>query len=207
MLSCQRSGRFGTKALPFLIQVDCKCDKKKSSESMGSIQCGTISLQYTKGIQAHSGPLTETEKFALAFKGKYHTVFFEKLHIDEKLYKMFIDSVDIVQVIPMSESSSKPFIPCTACNYMAELEFRKRSFSYPFFTTQDTENQEDDFSVKLDGEFQRKFYVTHDGLGSGIYFKHTNKKKQEQNLSIEVQNVCDTAMVRKVLNSISYPKK
>jgi hypothetical protein len=174
---------------------------------MGTIQCGTISLQYTKGIQAYSGPLTETEKFALAFKGKYHTVFFEKLHIDEKLYKMFIDSVDIIQVIPFAESTSKPFIPCTACNYMAELEFRNRSFSYPYFATPDTQQQEGDFSIKIDGEFQRKFYLTRDGLGSGIYFKHTKKKKQDQNLSIEVQNVCDTAIVRKVLSSISYPKK
>lgn len=177
-----------------------------SNDTSGTLYCGQIILAYKKGSQASLGPLTREEKFALAFRGKYHTVFFEKLHIEEKLYKKFIDSVKIIKVLSKDQSDYKPFFPCSSCNYVAELNFGNKVIAYPFFETymQDQENYLHNMNVD---RLQRKTYLTKNGIGSGVFFTYHDKKLTNQNLSIEVQNMADTASIRKVLDGIKFPVK
>jgi hypothetical protein len=204
LVSCQKYQYHLVKRLPFSLSDEYKLDKKMSNDTSGTLYCGQMILVYKIGSMASFGPLTREEKFALAFRGKYNTVFFEKLHIEEKLYKKFIDSVEILQVLPKDQSAYKPFFPCSSCNYVAELKLNARIFAYPFYETylQDEENYLHTVNAN---RLQRKTFLTKNGIGSGVYFTYDDKKLTNQNLSIEVQNMADTASIRKVLDGIKFP--
>jgi hypothetical protein len=153
----------------------CK-PKKISIKQEKSFICNNLEFTITD-VQQDGEPLTVTEEFQNAFKGNYYSKFFEKIHIDSKLYRVFRDSV-LITSITAANVISKPLFQCTACNKFATLQFRNRTYHYPFYWPESSDkSQQYQITVDSVDGYQRKIWVAlFDTLPSGVSFRNYSNK-------------------------------
>ena len=153
----------------------CKPQKISLKEEKSFI-CNNLEFTITD-VQQDGEPLTVTEEFQNAFKGNYYSKFFEKIHIDSKLYRVFRDSVLITSVTE-SNLISQPLFHCSTCNKTATLQFRNRSYHYPFYWPESSykSHQYQILVDSVDG-YQRKIWIAlFDTLPSGVSFRNSSNK-------------------------------
>ena len=167
--------------------------------------CGNIALKYYYGKDIYSGPLTQEEEFRNAFRGNYHVKFFEKIHIDSKLNRMFIDSVQIKSIQPIGPGNPNLLFPCSSCNKVASLVFRKRNYFYPFYLNYSERDYLMIQTDTIDGYYRKLFFSRSDSLLSGIYIAPLSKGKDINKLrivttdnkySIDLENLLKTVRLR-----------
>ena len=111
-----------------------KCSDIPSPDAIdsrvGTIQCDEISFTYDYGNFSNPGPLTPKEEFTRAFDTYHHVKFFENRMIDPKVYRIFLDSVQVVDVSRKKASDSLMF-SCDPCNATAQLTFMGETYYYP----------------------------------------------------------------------------
>lgn len=189
----------------FSIEGQCTFDSQEDKDAIsGTLWCGNIALKYSYGKDSYSGPLTQEEEFANAFRGNYNVKFFEKIHIDSKLNRMFIDSVAIKKIDPIEFANKALLFPCSSCNKVASLTFRNRMYFYPFYSNS---NESNNYNIKVDtleGHYRKLFFGMTDSLHSGMLLRPTSKNSNLKNLSIFSQKSTDVHALEKLLKSVRF---
>jgi len=165
----------------FLIDSRCKRQVTDTQDSTsGTVRCGDKFIHYQYGKYCDQVPTTQEEEFKNAFRGNYHAKFFEKIHIDSKLYMFFMDSVQVDKIMEIQQPDNSLLFSCTTCNKVVRLSFRKRIYFYPFYSDFKEDKNYTITTDTIDG-FYRKMYLSNsDTLPSGLQlspiFKSTNRK-------------------------------
>ncbi len=188
----------------FIIGAPCKITKDQGIDAeIGTIICDSIVLNYEYGRYSNPGPLTEIEKFKMAFRGKYHSVFFEKIYIDTKLYKQYMDSVQVMTVTKLQSHNKTLLFDCSVCNQVATLKFRKATYRFPFYNDQSI-TERTNFKMYIDtvGNYHRKIYLSQNGASSGLYLSPLENAKQGNKLSIQTESKGKQDYIFKLLQSV-----
>lgn len=188
----------------FTIGGDCNFKEGTGFDSkVGTVQCGDIIFDYDYGKYANAGPITLAEGFMRAFNANYYAKFFEIIHIEAKLNRLFRDSVSVVNIVDKVEDT-KTIFQCQVCSKVANLKFRGRTYGYPFQL-----NNEDPYlklyAITLDTSdlYIRKIYISNvDSLPSGLYLKHVGVKKEGKTLSLVTRNRLDAKNLHELFTSV-----
>jgi len=158
----------------------------------GSVQCEDMLLEYIFGQNIDPGPLTPQEEFSQQFRGYYYQKFFEKVYLDEKVYKIFIDSVKLLAITPYSDTTDYLF-NCASCNASARLKFKNKIYNIPYsssvlFPSSGIYT----FSVDTTGGYERKIFISKEPeIASGVFFKELKDKKSSSKLMISTAKSID----------------
>lgn len=194
----------------FSIGADCSFSKGVGTDALiGKVNCGNIHMEYDYSRYSPPGPFTDKEKFLLAFRGHHHKNFFERIYIDTKLSKFFIDSVQILEVSVLTKGTHNLLFKCPTCNKVATLEFRKKTYNYPWFDdpTQN-ENQFYDFYRDTLGNYDRKIYIGKtEKQQDGLYLEPLKNKKQGNKLAVYTSQNIDKETILTLLRTVSINPK
>jgi hypothetical protein len=191
----------------FFIEAQCTFEDTEDKGAVtGTLLCGNIALKYYYGKDIYSGPLTQEEEFRNAFRGNYHIKFFEKIHIDAKLNRMFIDSVQIKSIQPIGPSNSNLLFPCSSCNKVASLVFRNRNYFYPVYSNNNDQNNYQIKEDTIDGFHRKIFFDKTDSLSSGLYLRPISKSKNTKNLRILCFKNANKDLLTRLLESVRFTK-
>ena len=100
---------------------------------VGELDCDDIKYNYEVAWAPYKGPESLKNSFKNSFNTYFYKKFFDEIYFDEKLQKLFLDSVQILDVYPTINPIT-PMFKCDNCNALAELKFKKRLFKFPFQT-------------------------------------------------------------------------
>lgn len=167
-----------------------KCEETKSPDAIdsqvGSLQCEDISFTYDYGKYSNPGPLTPKEEFRRAFDTYHHIKFFENRMIDPKVYKIFLDSVVVINVRRKMDDD-KLIFGCEPCNTSAEITFLGDTYLYPLTLSEKQlgrEGYSSEFEKK--GKLIHKYYRKDDGT-TGLYIApEKNAYRTKNTLSLIV---------------------
>lgn len=188
----------------FLISGDCNFKEGIGFDSkVGTIQCGDITFNYDYGKNSYSGPVAIEEGFMRAFNANYYAKFFEIIHIEAKLNRLFRDSVSIVNIVDKTDGMKTIFL-CDVCTKVANIKFRGRTYGYPFqFNFEDPNLKYYDLTVDTTDGFIRKIYISKtDSMPSGLYLKSLEGKRDSKALSLVTRNRAEGHNLQKLLTSV-----
>ena len=173
----------------FFIDSRCKLQVTDTQDSTsGTVRCGDKFIHYQYGKYCDQVPTSQEEEFKNAFRGNYHAKFFEKIHIDSKLYMFFMDSVQVDKIFAIQQPDNSLLFPCTACNKVARLFFRKRIYFYPFYSDFEEHKNYTITSDTIDG-FYRKMYISHsDTFPSGLQLLPVLKSGNRKTLCLTTES-------------------
>ena len=188
----------------FTIVSDCmfKADQGIDSQ-LGTVSCGNVLLNYDYGRFSYPGPITLEEDFANGFRGIFYVKFFDLIHIDQKVHRLFLDSVKVLD-IRRPKPEDKLLFPCPNCNAIATVSFRNRIYQYPYTNNKSLWTMSD-YEVTVDTilGYKRKLYMaTNDSLPSGLFLSPVINPRQANKLSVVIHTKVDPVAARKLLMSI-----
>jgi len=112
--------------------------------------------------------------------------FFEKIHIDSKLYMFFMDSVHVEKIISIKQPDNSLLL---ACNKVVRLSFRKMIYFYLFYSDFKEDKNYTITTDTIDG-FYRKIYLSNsDKLPSGLQFSPVLKSDKKKPLCLMSENI------------------
>lgn len=200
IFSCHTTSKhFKTNPLYFVSDF-CLAIPEKSLK--GSWKCNDHEYFYEIGPLVSSPVLTDAEKFKLAFKGSYYVKFFESIHIDPKLAKLYMDSVIVDQVINKSNHRGSLLFSCTACNRVAYLTFRNRHYPYPFYNNQPLESEVTSVQVDTIHGFSRKMTISKNGGQSALFFQPLLDTKIKDKIAIYTLQTKDINLIESAFKSL-----
>jgi len=188
------------------------CDETVNPDAIdskvGTLDCKNISFNYDYGKFSNPGPITPKEEFRRTFDNYHHLRFFEYRMIDKKVYKLFLDSVDVVEVRP-KRADDTPFFECKTCNIMAEITFKGDTYFFPV-TLSEKQLDQSDYSVsfKEKGANVHKYYQQNN-RPTGLYITPKfNRFKKKNTLSLTVkETTLSTEEVERILDSVYLVKE
>lgn len=188
----------------FQIGKDCIFSVSDGMDSkVGTAKCGEIVFDYDYGKYSFSGPVTEEESFILAFNANYYAKFFEIIHIEAKLNRLFRDSVTLVYVADKSKED-KVIFQCLPCNKVAKIKFRGRSYLYPF-PSLGAETNASSYQISTDttsGLIRKIFISKVDTLPSGLYLRENSNDKNGNKLSLTTKSKVDPKTLTDIFRSV-----
>lgn len=160
---------------------------------VGTVDCGSISFNFDYGKFSNSGPLTPEEEFRRSFDTYHHIKFFEYRMIDAKVYKIFLDSVEIIEVRRKS-LKDKGFYECEPCNAIAEIKFMGDTYYYPL-TLSEKQLDRSGYTCTFEekGDLVYKYHQKDNAL-PGVYItpkKNRYKKKNTLSLMVSETSLSD----------------
>ena len=166
---------------------------------VGTIASSKITFTYDYGLYSNPGPITPKEEFRRSFDTYHHIKFFEYRMLDPKVYKIFLDSVDVIDV-RRKDASDKLFFDCQPCNATAEITFKRETYFFPFTLS---EKQLDQKGYKCtfeeQGDLIYKYYQEDNEL-PGLYITpKKNRFKKKKTLSLVVT---ETTMLEKDVDKV-----
>lgn len=152
---------------------------------VGRFECDGLSISYDYGRYSNPGPITPKEEFRRSFDTYHHIKFFEDRMIDPKVYKIFLDSVQVEEVREKSPKDKLMF-DCDPCNTVAALTFMGEQYLYPVTFSQ---KQLDDKGVTLEerGAFTHKYFIDREGRQAAYITPTKNRFKKKNTLRLTVQ--------------------
>lgn len=124
------------------------------STSSGTITNDKLSFRYSSSSSSsqfsYYGLVSLKEASIQSFKGYYHQKFFDALHVEKRLQKIFIDSIEFIEVLPINFNNE--FITeCSTCNVQMNLKFKKNTFYFPLTISEDVLRNYEAFNIiKID---------------------------------------------------------
>ena len=190
----------------FSLPAECSIDRDiKNLQQSGSFSCIGQHFYYSFGVEENAAPLTLKEEFSNAFKGKYHSTFFDKIYIDTKVHRFFRDSVKIIEVGKISEYNDQLLMTCSVCNGVAKLIFRGKLYYYPYYIDHSSDKNSLYIieSDTLNGYNRKVWLSKSDSLCSGVLFTSKDKSKTDKNLLILTKEGQYNTNVKNILFRIS----
>ncbi len=146
----------------------------------GQIKSPTMVIDYDHSTSAYPGPQIGLEYFLQTFRSVHYMRYFDSIHIDKKVQKIFRDSVKLLSLNEIPIGSAK----CKACNYEAMLQFRQFKTPFYFFVTDDLKKEwaATQFQMDTIHNFVVKFY--RNDKEKGAYIREKNGSKKAKKLSL-----------------------
>lgn len=169
----------------------------------GTLKCPQIELSYDYGLYGYSGPTTPEEEFRNAFDAYHHKKFFENRMIDPKVYKIFLDSVQVI-IVRKKKAEDHLIIDCEPCNSTAEITFLGETYYYPV-TLNEKQLDREGYEVRFEerGDFIYKFFKETKGNYGLFLSPKKNRFKKKNTLSVIVQSSSlDAVKTDQILASI-----
>lgn len=155
---------------------------------IGVLECKDISFHYDYGRYSNKGPLTPQEEFRRSFDTYHHIKFFEDRMLDPKVYKLFLDSVEVIEVRRKLDTD-KLIFECDPCNTTAVITFKKGTYYYPI-TLSEKQLKMENFTAEInkrEGFLYKKYQVT--GERPALYIAPVKNRFSKKNcLSLTVKN-------------------
>lgn len=179
-MSCGASKDFSKQKLKLAsgsFYVPSGCDVMPSEGidgETGTIVCATDTFVYDCSRTAYEGPKSLYDEFNQSFKRFHHRRFFPKLHVDEKVWPYFVDSVRVVEINHISEPNGALMFSCDGCNAVATLQYKGNNYEFPYQVDQSLVGSRRvlNFFYDQEGEMYRKIYLSKSSLKkSGLYLR------------------------------------
>jgi len=170
---------------------------------VGTIDCGDISFNYDYGKYSNVGPITAKEEFRRSFDTYHHIKFFEFRMIDPKVYKIFLDSIQVIDV-RRKKPDDKLFFDCDPCNTTAEITFMGETYYYPVTLSEDQLNMKG-FTCTFEekGGMVYKYFQVENSLPGLFITPKKNRYKKKNTLSLIVtETTLSKEEVDQILKSV-----
>jgi hypothetical protein len=150
----------------------------------GLIKSPTMVINYDHATAAYPGPQSAVDYFMQTFRSMHYMKYFDSIHIDKKVQKLFRDSVRLISLQEIPIGSAK----CKACNYEAQLQFRQFKTPFYYFVTDDLKKEWAATQFQLDTihDFAIKFYRNTKEMGA--YIKEKKGTRQSKKLSLVLES-------------------
>ncbi|MBK7223022.1 MAG: hypothetical protein IPH94_17425 [Saprospiraceae bacterium] len=169
---------------------NCTCSSNSSStDSLESIlQSGFLSgegfkLQYQYGPSVPKGPQDAREYIEQSFRAYYYKNFFEYIHIDSKVHKVYRDSVYLTEIVYIRPGEDQS---CSACNVQLQLMFKGNTIPFSIFITPSllTDLNKAGFSYPLHTSYRIKLF-NHPEI-KGAWLGSKKRSKGQPSLYLEM---------------------
>lgn len=202
--SCNRS-LFGNHpermVLPGPTAVVYPCILSKDSDNVG---CGEIALERIKDIKESTTAVNPVLQFEQQFGSVFYNDFFEILLVEPDLRKKFASESSIADVSPKENSNVELMKDCSACNAVATVFWKKKSFYYPYTASEDVMNVLND-SYKLKGKTSELSFVIYQNKnGENIKVSMTSNKGTVRSYKL-VKGTKDQLLAS--MRAFKFPKK
>lgn len=185
--------------------VNCieKTNPNAIDSYVGTLDCGCVTFNYDYGRYGNPGPLTRKEEFRNAFDAYHHIKFFKNRMIDPKVNKLFLDSVQVVDV-RRKLKTDKLMIDCETCNASAELIFKKDTYLFPFtMNEKQLDKKEIGVSFSDKGTLQYKYYTDANSKPALYITPIQNRFKKKNCLAMTVaKSECNSDRVNQILQAV-----
>ncbi|MFZ1703620.1 MAG: hypothetical protein WAT79_04705 [Saprospiraceae bacterium] len=138
---------------------------------------GKDSLQYHLRSPGDGNGYSPAQEFYLAFQTTTYEKFFDFIFFDQKLRRLYRDSVVIRQILPYDENKKRLF-PCGDCNGIADINFLNNHYMVPFKAASYLMNHLNmyDFIEKRDHQYYTSIFLPKtNGLQLGCEIRSTSQ--------------------------------
>lgn len=163
---------------------DIKHFKNNDLDSLKEIiTFSNLTIESDISNNGFSGPETLEEYILKIFRSYHYLSFFDKIHIDKKVQKLFRDSVSIDKISKMPENFEKE---CKNCNYLLLLKFKKTIYPYEIYLAESLTETLNSNSVEIIQQegINFKFYETSEIRGA--YISQIKSKRKDKKLSLKL---------------------
>ncbi len=174
-----------------------------SNIQKGIIQFNGMEINYQHGTNIPRGLQDSREYVEQSFRAYHYRKFFDYIHIDPKVHKLFRDSVKVESIQWIETGQNKE---CSACNVELSLRFRQKSIPYAIFITPTllAELNRTQVVRKTTNDFEIKYFKNEETSGAFILPKvHT---KESSGLLLELVKGTDDDFNAFIQNQIKYRK-
>ncbi len=185
--------------------ADCveKANPDAIDSYVGTLECGCVTFYYDYGKYSNPGPLTRKEEFRNSFDAYHHIKYFKNRMVDPKVFKLFLDSVYVIDVRPKLDADQLLF-ECDPCNAIAEIEFKNDVSFYPFtMSKKQLYKRELEINFKDRGRLRYKYYSDSESEPAIYVTPIQNRFKKKNCLSLTIANSeCDSEKVNQILQAV-----
>jgi len=189
---------FGIKGIPCIESVN----PDAFDSYVGTLDCGCVTFNYDYGRYSNPGPLTRKEEFRNAFDTYHHIKFFKNRMIDPKVNKLFLDSVQVIDV-RRKLKTDKLMFDCETCNASAELTFKKDTYLFPFTINEKQLDKEENISFSDKGTLQYKYYTDSNSKPALYVTPIHNRFKKKKCLGLTVsKSECNNDRIDQIIRAV-----
>lgn len=154
---------------------------------VGILTCAETEFYYDYGRYSNRGPLSVEEEFRRSFDSYHHIKFFEDRMIDPKVYKIFLDSVEVIDVRKKVDSDQLMYA-CEPCNAVSQLTFKGDTYLFPVtMSEKQLSDQGTQITIEQKGDYIYKYYQRK-GEQPGVFVSPVKNRYRKKNcLSVSVK--------------------
>lgn len=167
------------------IEIADKNLKQESSQvnkdQKGIIKTNSLVFSYDYSANAPSGPESVHDYLWKTFRSYHYLNFFDKIHIDKKVQKLFRDSLIFEKFETLPEGKSKD---CKSCNYRLHITFKGYTYTHDVSVNSQLESelkQNITETFEKDGLLLKYFQTPKE---TGVYIKNKEGDKTEPKLNL-----------------------
>jgi hypothetical protein len=148
----------------------------------GTIQSPLHVINYDCSSYPYAGPQNKEEYFMQTFRSYHYLSYFDTIHIDKKVQKLFRDSVKLISLKEIPLGSAR----CKSCNYEAMLKFKQFVSPIYFLATNEMQQQWSASKINVDTiqNFVIKTYQNDKEKGAYIREKHGDRRSKKLSLTL-----------------------
>jgi hypothetical protein len=139
VLACapsKRSMRLSENDQNFTFSSSCTFIPDNKENTTGILQCKKIKYRYTYDYEVGEHPKSDFEAFRQDLRYNGYKKLLDYLNIDEKVHRLFIDSIRLISLHDKAEMSTvKSIWTCQECNRLAIVSFKGKNYNYPYYST------------------------------------------------------------------------
>ena len=141
--------------------------------------------------------------FRDAFNAYHFNKFFDQVFMDPKVKKIFRDSVQIMEVVPIPDIVAQNN-ECSNCNAVAKLKFKKKIFDYHYQVDNNKilMHQKYDFTLQDSGKMRSVTYF--DKQRKGHAGKTVINNGKRSGLLVKFQHSSSKKVIETIIKSIKY---
>lgn len=190
VLAACASGKKGNKKACLSFEALSLCfDGKKeilngTDGELGKIVNPNYILNYEIAKAAYKGPEDDTDYFRKVFNNYHHMAFFELLKLDKKVYKIYRDSVLILNISDIPIGSDKT---CKNCNKSALLRFKDKEIPFPYQVTDQLAKAINDGGSKRYLKSNLFIKIYDNDTESGVVIEKASQNRNAKLMSLQFQ--------------------
>jgi len=129
----------------FVLQnTNCIVTDSTDKQLSGTLFANNLEMKFQYGSEVSRGLQDTKEYIQQSFRAYHYRKFFDYIHMDPKVHKIYRDSADISQIKYIQPGENRE---CTACNVELSIKFRNKIIPYAIFITPDLISEMDRTTV------------------------------------------------------------
>lgn len=119
----------------FVLQnTNCIVTDSTDKQLSGTLFANNLEMKFQYGSEVSRGLQDTKEYIQQSFRAYHYRKFFDYIHMDPKVHKIYRDSADINQIKYIQPGENRE---CTACNVELSIKFRNKIIPFAIFITPD----------------------------------------------------------------------